>query len=238
MSKVIMCSGPLAAKPYLFKMTGRHLYSLEELCYTLYENVYVIANEDFDETLCMWLDEQLDEKKLAKRLYAMIREESPVEEKIALILGASDYYTENECKNTIYLLQQMGECSPVEKWKMKGDSYLEHGSYAQAAEEYEQLLRSETTGVMRKSDYAKVMHNLAIAHLYVGSFEQAAEEFEKAAEADGNAASKIAAAEAGKLARGELPEYARTKAAGIREKDYDSLIEEWKEEIRGAFLRG
>ncbi|MBQ9592526.1 MAG: hypothetical protein IJR36_01460 [Lachnospiraceae bacterium] len=238
MSKVILCSGPLAAKPYLFGLTNRHLYSLEELCYSLYENVYVVSDQDFDESLCMWLDEQLDEKKLAKRLYSMIREEAPVEDKIALVLAASDYYTENEVKNTIYLMKQMGECSPVEKWKMKGDSYLEHGSYAQAAEEYEQLLRSEQPGTMRKSDYAKVMHNLAIAHLYVGSFEQAAEEFEKAAQADGNSASKIAAAEAGKLARGELPEYARAKAAGIREKDYDVLIEEWKEEIRKAFLRG
>ena len=238
MSKVILCSGPFANKPYLIKMTGRHIYSLEELCYTLYENVYVISNEDFDETLCMWLDTELDEKKLAKRLYQLISQESPVEDKIALILGASDYYTENECKNTIYLLKQMGECSPVEKWKLKGDSYLEHGSFAQAAEEYEQLLRSEKEGTMRKADYAKIMHNLAIAHLYVGSFEQAAAEFQKAAEAADQPASVLAAQEAAKLAKGELPEYAKVAAANLKERDYETLVADWKEEIRKAFLRG
>lgn len=237
MSKIILCSGPLAGKPYLMKLTNQHIYSLEELCYILYQNIYVLNNSMFDGALCRWLEQEIDEKKLAKRLDILIREESPVEEKVAAVLGASDYYTENEVKNTVYLMQKMEDCSPVEKWKLKGDSYLEHGSYAQAAQEYEMLLRSEEGEGLRAREYGRIKHNLAIAHLYTGCFNQAAQEFEEAARASGEPVSVLACQEARKLAEGELPEYARVSGQNIREEDYEELIAGWKEELRRAFQR-
>lgn len=237
MSKLILCSGPLAKCPYLMKLTNQHIYSLEELCYVLYQNIYVLNNSIFDEALCRWLEQEIDEKKLAKKLLNLIREESPVEDKVGAVLSACDYYTENEGKNTVFLMQKMEDFSPVEKWKLKGDSYLEHGSYAQAAQEYEMLLRSEEGQSMRAKDYGKVKHNLALAHLYIGSFNQAAEEFAEAAKSSFDPVSALASQEARKLAAGELPDYARVPGQNIREEDYEELISSWKEELRRAYQR-
>mgnify|MGYP002624822725 CR=1 FL=1 len=72
----------------------------------------------------------------------------------------------------------------------------------------------------------------------LGIVSESSEEFAKAAEAAEQPASVLAAQEAMKLAKGELPEYARVAAANIKERDYDKLIAAWKEEIRKAFLRG
>ena len=69
-------------------------------------------------------------------------------------------------------------------------------------------------------------------------YAKAAEEFEKAAAAVDQPASKLAAEEARKLAKGELPEYARVAAGNLKEIDYDRIVSAWKDEIRKAFLRG
>ncbi|MFR0848667.1 MAG: hypothetical protein ACLSG9_12400 [Eubacterium sp.] len=43
----IVCEGKVAEHPYVMPYTGRKVYSLEELCCYLYENIYSINREFF-----------------------------------------------------------------------------------------------------------------------------------------------------------------------------------------------
>ncbi len=237
MAKWILCSGPVARHPYLMKRIGQRVWSLEELCYVLYQNIYVLMDEMFDQNLCRWLREEIDEKRLADRLETLISSEASLEQKVGVILSACDYYTENEQKNTIFLMQRMEHLSPIEKWKLKGDGYLEDGSYEKAAQEYEALLSSREGAELDPGERGKILHNLALTHLYTDTFLKAAEEFDQAAQLTGSAVSALAAQEARKLAAGELPDYARVGGQSIQPETYDAQIAAWKEELRRAYAR-
>ena len=52
---LILCDGRLAEKPYKMPVTRQNIYSLEELCYYIYHNIYTITEEFFQESLADWL---------------------------------------------------------------------------------------------------------------------------------------------------------------------------------------
>ncbi|WP_343210583.1 hypothetical protein [Anaerolentibacter hominis] len=235
MGKVILCSGPIAKQPYFFKPINRNVYTLEELCYGIYQNIYVMEADSFDETLFSWLERELKEDKLAARLRHQKdqkEKENLLEELVGTILGACDYYTENEVKNTVYLMQKMEDYTPMEKRKMKGDNYLSHGKYTLAAMEYENILKGEEAASLRLKEYGNLKHNLAVAHLYTGSFHQAAKEFQEAYQNNEDPVSLGAYQEAVKLADNVLPDYIKNQEPSYE--NIDETIAKWKEEYRKA----
>ena len=45
-----------------------NIYSLEELCYFLYHNLYLVDSSVINENLCTWISEELDLPRLAAKL--------------------------------------------------------------------------------------------------------------------------------------------------------------------------
>ena len=56
----ILCKGALAKEPYIVPVSEVPVYSLEELCYYMYNNIYSITEEFFDERLVTWLREEVN----------------------------------------------------------------------------------------------------------------------------------------------------------------------------------
>ena len=54
----VLCQGKVAKKPYIMPYTRQKVYSLEELCYYIYNNIYTINEEFFEESLARWLREE------------------------------------------------------------------------------------------------------------------------------------------------------------------------------------
>ena len=44
MGKLILCSSVIAKNPYCFPMTKTKVYSIEEVCYYIRNNIYMILN--------------------------------------------------------------------------------------------------------------------------------------------------------------------------------------------------
>ena len=59
MGKLIECSGKIADKPYHFRLTDTNVYSIEEVCYYIYNNIYIIREQIFDKDFSMWLRNEL-----------------------------------------------------------------------------------------------------------------------------------------------------------------------------------
>ena len=51
MSNVLMCVGARSDTPYYMKHFDTQLYSIEELCYIITMNAFLLEEEDFDEDL-------------------------------------------------------------------------------------------------------------------------------------------------------------------------------------------
>ena len=55
MGKIILCRGQRTDKPYVTPQTDIKLYSAEELCYYIYNNIYLIGQDLIDDNLIQFL---------------------------------------------------------------------------------------------------------------------------------------------------------------------------------------
>lgn len=65
---MILAKGKIAKKPYELSYLGQNIYSIEELCYVIYHNIYGINEEFFQISLAKWMKEELGLKELAEKL--------------------------------------------------------------------------------------------------------------------------------------------------------------------------
>ena len=59
MSGYILCQTERAEAPYFIENISMNIYSLEELCYYLDHNLYLIDQTILNEGLCNWIQEEL-----------------------------------------------------------------------------------------------------------------------------------------------------------------------------------
>ena len=55
MGKLILCSSAIAKQPYCFPMTKTKVYSIEEVCYYIRNNIYMMQEEVFDKAFADWM---------------------------------------------------------------------------------------------------------------------------------------------------------------------------------------
>ena len=60
MSGYILCQTKKAQRPYFIENISMNIYSIEELCYYLYHNLYLADHTVFNEELCSWLRDEPD----------------------------------------------------------------------------------------------------------------------------------------------------------------------------------
>ena len=56
-SGYILCQTKRAKLPYFIENISTNVYSIEELCYYLYHNLYLIDQTIMNEGLCSWIQE-------------------------------------------------------------------------------------------------------------------------------------------------------------------------------------
>ena len=59
MGELFICNEPIAALPYYIEGISWNVYSLEELCYYLENNTYLLENDFMNEELCTWIGKEL-----------------------------------------------------------------------------------------------------------------------------------------------------------------------------------
>ena len=67
MGKIIVCNTKTAQNPYTFLNTKVSVYSYEELCYYLYNNMVLVGEEDVTASLSAWIRRELDLTELADK---------------------------------------------------------------------------------------------------------------------------------------------------------------------------
>lgn len=182
MGKLIICSGKQAEKPYYFKMTNTYVYSVEELCYYIYNNIEVIYEDLFEIPLVNWLQEELGLKSTAEKLLLQIEKKAGFKDYVVCILCSADLYTEPEIKKLLKTMDEYGDLSPIEKKKKKADNYMKYRQFTEAAKEYERILSSSEGAGMNGICYGNLVHNLAVAQIHTIGILAAADRFREAYE--------------------------------------------------------
>lgn len=177
---LILAKGTMTNIPYKMPFTGQEVYSIEELCYYIYNNIYSINEEFFQPSLATWVRDELGLSELADKLLYMMEEEHGLKDLTVAILCACDYYKESEIRHMIHILDEITNLPVFRKKKMKADNYLRAKRYGKSLREYRKLLHGSFAVNFTPEEYGDMIHNQGIAHFYTSSFEEAKEDFKEA----------------------------------------------------------
>lgn len=185
MGKLILCSGKRTDRPYVMPATGHRVYSIEELCYYIYNNIYFIDESLFSDSLIDWIRTELGLFERAEKLELINKQGADYKTLLVVVLCSADYYTEFEIKKLISAVDEIRIMPNAKRRYKRANSFLQKKQYSRAATEYERLLVSEDAVELSPSDYGDVLHNLAVARMYTYGPEGAWELFLNAYERNG-----------------------------------------------------
>lgn len=170
-----LCETPRAQHPFYIESIGIHIWSIEELCYYMKENVYLLDETILNERLCTWLAEELGLKKLGRVLKKALETEAPAMDFVMPIFQECGYLTRTELLYFKEELQQVQIEPQDTRKKMKADYLVNYGMYVRAIEEYENILFTRSPGRLGTQFYAVVLENMATAYSHLFRFEEAAD---------------------------------------------------------------
>lgn len=228
MGAVKLCRHRRAKTPYFAESVGLRFYSIEELSWYLYENIYLADEALVGEKLYEWLEKELGMKALAERLRKGSSLGSHIYNQVMTILQASEYYGDAELEALSVKIREISGMQAQERMKCKADELLENENYWAAVMEYGKLLNIRQNSRLSVEFYAQVWNNLGCAYARLFLFDKAAGCFEMAHQFQKLEVYKEQAYYARRLSEcGQETE--KTLEAGISEE----LIQRAKERLRG-----
>jgi len=177
-NRVLLCVGEMADKPFYFDKIYTNLYSIEELCFVLHENAFMLDKDIVSRELADWIGVECKLPELARELYPMINQSASAGAFVGRILEYVGYYPEDEIKKTETILNDNVSMSVFERWKAKADFLLENGHYSMALREYDYVLsRINEDDLVLKS---RIYNNMGITYMILKLYDFAEECFKMA----------------------------------------------------------
>ena len=246
MGELLICNEPIAALPYYIEGISWNVYSLEELCYYVENNTYLLEKDFMNEELCTWIGKEVKNLKLAERLRDIMRMDGRLSEFVLALLVECGYCPRENIKEIVQIVCEMEEKSDFECNKVRADRLMEKEKYISSIYEYKRLLDSNEAGEQSKELIGNIWHNLGTAYARLFLFQEAMHCYDKAYNLNGNPASQEAIQMAGRCLTHEMKvenmEFSEKldaiAALNTREhrsqyhKEISNVIFNWKEEYR------
>ena len=180
MNNIYLCVGETASTPYYFEKVYANVYTIEELCYVLYENAFLIDREIVNKQLATWIETECKLPELARSLYSLINQGANPQAFVGTILEYAGYYTKDEIEKVESILYMNVSMNVFEKWKAKADFLFENRHFLLAVKEYEHLLLTleEDETDLR----SRVYNNMGVTYMNLNLYDSAVECFKKAYE--------------------------------------------------------
>ena len=175
MGRLIETVGNYAEIPYYIAQTDTSVYCVEELCFALCQNTFLLDRGLLDMRLVKWLEAECGLKDLAGKLGALVKGSGSPSEFVGIILEYAHFGTEKKRRETKELLRIGADMDVSTRRKNFADYLVENRRYAQAIAEYEKVLEEipSVNHVMR----SELLHNKGVAFCRLFCFEEAAEAF-------------------------------------------------------------
>lgn len=175
MGRLIETVGNYAENPYYIAQTDTSVYCVEELCFALCQNTFLLDRGLLDTELVRWLETECGLIKLARPLYELVSKNASPSAFVGTILEYVHFGTEKTRKETEELLRLGADMDSVTRKKSFADYLVENGRFAQAVSEYEKVLAEmpSMNYVMR----SEIFYNKGVALCRLFSFEEAAQAY-------------------------------------------------------------
>lgn len=173
MAGFILCRSKYADKPYYINNMAINIYSMEELCYYIYNNIYLIGTDLVDEGLINYIDTYLEETELAKQLEFLVAQSAGLSEILITILRYVDYYTEEEIGALKTIIDKLDTQNALERLKLRADNFLSNRRYESAIHNYGLIVYGKKDNTLPDDFYGAVWHNMGVAYGKLFSFDEA-----------------------------------------------------------------
>ncbi len=225
---VYQCMGQRAEVPFLIRDAGMAVYSIEELCYYIRENMFMLDPSFLDSELIDYIRRELMLPELSEKLFVVQKNGGSFSDFVETLFRETFYVTESELNTIRRALSVKDSLSAYEKHRIRGDFLMKCGRAAPAVLEYTASLEKMDTDRMPREG-ARLLHNMGVAFVSQFLFDKAAEYFARAAAMDPSAEdTREQLLSAKKLSLSE-EEYKKWLAAeGIE----DGLIQKVEEQFR------
>ena len=180
MGSLILCHDKHAAHPYEITRIHMKIFTIEELCYYLCNNLYLIDYTIMNEQLCIWIEDELALPHLANDLRTVIRLRETVEKFVLTILKGSNIYQEPEMIRIQNVLEKLKNQKDIERQKYKGDNLLESGEIEEAILVYQNILNEEMDKSVDKKFYGRIFACLGSAYGRLFLYQEAAKMYDRA----------------------------------------------------------
>lgn len=175
MSGYQLCQVKKAARPYYIESVSMNIYTIEELCFYLQQNIYLIDRTIINERLCDWIRDELGLSKLYRKLYEQLDKNEGIGSFILPIFKEAGFLSHVEFRELQEEIRKI-EIQPEDiRRKMKADYLVNFKMYGNAIHEYYQILQERNPGNMGIQFYSSVLHNMAVAYGRLFLFEEAAD---------------------------------------------------------------
>ena len=234
MGNLILCTGKKASRPFVFKETDIEVYTLEEMCYYIYNYIETITDELFDNNLLQWLEEQEQMQQVCQKLKHLITCKNSLKDKVVTLLCGCDYYKEDEILLLIKTMDDLENMPVLERYKRKGIYFLKQKRYKEAEKIFLEILNSKEAAEFTPEEYGNVLHNLAVTHTHTASYTEAAIEFKEAYGRNQNSASLLQYLIALKLSEQEVvyqKELSQLQERKVLEKEIQEKLEKARNEV-------
>ena len=172
-----LCQIKQARKPYHIAAVGVNIYSIEELCFYLYENMYLVDRSIVNEELCEWLRDELGLKRLCRQLTEQLARDDSIAGFLLPIFREAGYLSAAGMREYAEKLGKLEVQASDMRQKLKADYLVRGGMYESAINEYWQILDRQAPGNLGIQFYASVYNNLGCAQARMFRFEEAADSF-------------------------------------------------------------
>ncbi|WP_318709367.1 hypothetical protein [Candidatus Acetatifactor stercoripullorum] len=181
--RISICVGKYAAVPYCVPGLELSVHCIEELCYCIRENAFLIDASLMNDDLVNWIDKDCGLTDLAKELYPMVHKKGSLSSFVTMILEFTGLYDGTVTGEVEQTLKKGAGLSGIEKRKSQIDYLVKKKKYGAAIRGYEELLSQwqETLKEGGELPAGKVrsgiLHNKGVAFAGLMLYAQAAECF-------------------------------------------------------------
>ena len=186
MSRVILCAGKRAEKPYTVKTSGVRVYTIEELCYCLRRELDLLDESVIDREMAMFIKNDLGLEERGSLLEETVLTKADLKSRLVVIFCSCDYFDRDEITAVCSELDELSGMSRIARKKRRADRYMEAGNLIEAVAEYRSVLADSESSSLSQTEYGNVLHNIGIGQVRGGSFAEAAEAFREAYERNEN----------------------------------------------------
>ena len=164
-----ICVGEYATTPYCVKGLEIPVYCMEELCYCLKENAFLLDTSLMDDSLIDWIGTDCGQSELARELYPLVHKQGSLSAFVSMIMEYVGLYDTGSIHEIEQVLKKGAGLSGIEKRKSQIDYLIQKKKYVAALRGYDGLLEKwnelESAGgeLPAAKVRASILHNKGVA---------------------------------------------------------------------------